>query len=465
MFVVLWLASPHVIFAQVAEESASSDTSYFKSGGDGYNLVESVIKNDTGNVRMLLDRGADPNAVSAIGNSALMYAAETGNLTIMQLLIKSGAEVNTTGFNGETPLFLAIFNNDFQSAKYLLEQGANPNVKDDFGVTPLIYAAATNQYQSADLLLFYEADPDVTDAGENDALMAAVTFEHLPTSDVLLQNGMDPNTTDLRKNTPLIVATQHATYGIMDLLLEYNADVNLANYRNYTPLAYAITYGDVRAAGMLVENGADVHHEVDKGRNMAELARINGSDSLILMISQEGGEIPSGPDFSEFRLLFGNSFNTTDYLMSFRGSLTDTRHGYFIETGIDYRPILLKIQTEVNDTLFQFRERRIGWSHGVGKYFKLHETANGSVFSAFVAANGYLSFPTYAGSAKDPGAVYDIIPSAGLSVKGRYLGVRAGAEYYNFDNKLDKGLKFNLSVFFRISYPEVHYDRKEINWE
>lgn len=465
IIIFLWLNSPHTMSAQVAEEKTSADTSYFKPGDDSYNLVESIIKNDTGNVKMLLERGVDPNTVSSTGNSALMYASEKGNLAILKLLVESGAEVNTSGFNGETPLFLAIFNNDFQSAKYLLEQGADPNVKDDFGVTPLIYAAATDQYQSADLLLFYEADPGVSDAEGNDALMAAVTFEHLPTSDVLLQNGMDPDTRDHKDNTPLIVATQHGTYGILELLLDYDADVNLANHRNYTPLAYAITYGDVRASRMLIEKGADVQHEVDKGRNMAELARISGSDSLIMLVDQEGGEIPPGPDFSEFRLVFGNSFNKTDYLMAFRGSLTDTKHGYFIETGIDYRPILLKVQIQANDSLFQFREKRIGWSHGVGKYFRLHETANGSEFSAYVAANGYLSYPKYAGSAKDPGAVYNIIPSAGLSVRGRYLGIRAGAEYYNFENKLDKGLKFNLSVFFRIAYPEVHYDRKEINWE
>jgi len=462
---VILLAIPALVRAQEDTLSTVIDTSYFKTGNDEWNLIESAVKNDAANVRLLLNRGADPNTVSSIGNTALMYAAEKGNMEIMRMLVEAGADVNTQGFNGENPLFLAIFSNDFQAAKYLLEQGANPNIKDDFGVTPLIYAAATDQYQSADLLMFYDADDKLTDAEGNDPLLAAVTFEHLPTSDVLLQNGLDPDTQDKQGNTPLIVATQHGTYEIMDLLLEYDADPNIANNKAYTPLAYAITYGDLKAARMLIKNGADVDHEVEKGRNMAELARINGSDSIIRLISEEGGKIPPGPVFSEVQFIFGNSFNTTDYLMSFRGALTDSKYGFYAETGIDYRPVLLKIRTEVNDTLFQFRERRIGWSHGVGKYFKLHETKNGRTISAYTSVTGLLSFPKYAGSAKDPGAVYSLIPSAGIALKGQYLGIRAGADWYNFRNTLDKGLKFNLSVFFRIAYPEVHYDRKEITWE
>lgn len=449
----------------VQQEQQLSDTSYFKPGDDDWNLLESVTRNNPVNTALLLERGADPDAVSTVGNSALMYAAEKGNMQIMKMLVAAGAEVNTTGFNGATPLFHAILSNDFQATKYLLEQGADPNVKDDFGVTPLLYTAATNQYQSADLLLFYHADPDVRDAEGNDPLMTAVTFENLETSDVLLQNGLDPDTRDHRNNTPLIVGTQRGNYSIMDLLLDYEADANLANWKNYTPLAYAVTYGDLKASGMLIDNGADVEHVIEKGRNIAELARINGNDSLLQLILAQGGEVPEGHDFSEFRVLFGNSFNNSDYFIQFRGNVVDTKKGYFFGTGVDYRPFLLKIQTTVNDSIFQFRERRIGWSHTIGRNFSLFETTSGAQFSLYTALNGYLSFPRYPGTIKDPGATYRIIPSAGFAIHGKYLGLKAGADWYHFESTLDKPLKFSLAVFFRIKYPEVHYDRKEINWE
>lgn len=466
LVIALTMLPPAILFSQDPVEKAEPvDTSYFKTGDDAWNLVESVSRNNPVNTAFLLERGADPNAVSGIGNTALMYAVEQRNLEIVKMLVEAGADINTHGFNGMGPLFPAIFNSDFETAKFLLEHGANPNVKDDFGVTPLLYAAATNQYQAADLLLFYGADPGLRDPDGNDPLMAAVTFENIETSDVLLQNGLDPDTRDNMGNTPLIVSTQHGNYNIMDLLLDYEADVNLANKKNYTALAYAVTYGDLKATRMLIDKGAEVDHTIDKGKNIAELARINGKDSIISLIRTSGGNIPKGLDFSEFRLQYGNSFNTTDYLVQFRGQLVDSKQGYFFGTGIDYRPFLLKIQTSVNDSIFQFRERRIGWSQSIGKYFQINETASGLTFSVYTELNGFLSFPRYAGTLKDPGTQFRVIPSAGFAVHGKYLGIRAGADWYHFDSTLDQPFKFNLTAIFRIEYPEVHYDRKEINWE
>ncbi|MDA3821306.1 MAG: ankyrin repeat domain-containing protein, partial [Bacteroidales bacterium] len=442
-------------------DTISIDTSYFKEGQKDQNLLESVIKNHPENTKMLLERGADPNVLSSTKNSALMYAVEKGNMEIMKLLIEYGAEINVAGFNGETPLFLAIFRNDFQAAKFLLENGANPNVKDAFGVTPLIYAAATNQYQSADLLMFYTADPEVTDSDGNDPLLSAVTFENLETSDVLMQNGLNPDIQDKKGNTPAIVAIQHGVYDLLELLLEYDADINIPNNINYTPLAYAITYGDVKSASLLIEKGADINHQIDKGRNISDLARISGNDSLIDMIETNGGIATPGLDFSEFNFTYGNSFNKTDYLLQFRGGLADTKHGYYFETGIDFRPYLSKIQIPIDDTIFQFRERRIGWTHGIGKYQKLYESPSGVSVSLYGSLNGFLSFPQYMGVSAKEGISYKLVPSAGLAVYGKYAGLKAGADWYNFKNELDKGLKINISVFLRISYPEMHYDRKE----
>jgi ankyrin repeat protein len=451
--------------AQTITDTTATDTSYFRAGEDNRNLVEAVINNDSESTIMLLRRGSDPNATSSTGNSALMYAVEKGNIEIMRLLVEAGASVNTTGFNNETPLFIAILNNDFQSAKFLLEQGADPNVKDAYGITPLIYAAATNQYQSADLLLFYNADETVKDDQGNDPLMAAVTFENIDTSDVLLQNGLNPDTQDNDQNTPAIVATQRGRYDILQLLLDYNANVNIPNKKNYPPLAYAITYSDLRAAKMLIDNGADVNHRIDKGRNMAELARISENDSMMVLIREEGAIPTKGTDFSELHFTFGNSFNNTDYLMQFRAGLVDRKYGYYFETGIEYRPFQLRVQTYIQDTLYQFREKRVGWSHTAGKYFQILESKGGVRLSAYTALTGYLSFPNYQGTSNDPGIKYTIIPAAGLALRGNYAGVKAGAEWYSFDNLLDKALKFNVSLFLRLSYPRMQYDRKEITWD
>jgi len=441
------------------------DTSYFKAGEDDYNLVEAIINNNTPIAQILLDRGADPDATSSIGNSALIYAAEKGNMEIMKMLVAKGANVNTIGYKKETALFMTIFRNDFQATKYLLENGANANIKNDLGVTPLMYAAATNQYQSADLLLFYDADEKVTDTDGNDPLLTAVTFENIETSDVLLQNGLSPDVQDINGNTPAIVATQHANLDILELLLDFDADVNIANDKNYTPLAYAVTFNDFKATQMLIRKNADVDHQISPGKNILELATSESSDSLIALLEEKDAKILRRPDFSEFRFSWGNSFSTKDYFIYFRGALVDQKYGFYVQTGIDYRPILLKIHTSIDDTTHQFRERRIGWSHGVGKNFKIYESSDGLTFSAYAAVNGYLSFPTYLGSSEAPLLNYNIIPAAGAMLYGEYVGVKAGAEWYKFGTMLESGLKLNLTVFFRLVSPEKNYDRKEIYWE
>ncbi len=462
---LLLLTNAFSLYGRDIPAEVLPDTAYFKAGQDDRNLLESVARNSAENTAMLLARGADPNVISSTGNSALMYAAEKGNMEIMRMLINAGADVNTSGFNDETPLFLAIFNNDFQSAKYLLEQGADPNVLDAFGVTPLIYAAATNQYQSADLLMFYEADETVRDEKGNDPLIVAVTFENIETTDVLLQNGLDPDVRDKQGNTPAIVAVQHGRLDILALLLEYDADVNIANNKRYTPLAYAVTYEDAAAVKLLLEHGADVHHHVEKQRNIMDLSRIRGNKMIVEMLADEGGKPSMGMDFSEFKLLVGNSFNNTDYFLQFRGGMTDIKYGWYWETGIDYRPFLLRVQNFEDDTLFQFRERRIGWSHTMGKYFRIAETGSGVRLSAYTALNGFLSFPDNQGTSRGDGINYNIIPSAGLALEGKIVGVRTGVDWYQFRNLLDKSMKYNVTFYFRISYPEVHFDRKEINWD
>jgi ankyrin repeat protein len=444
---------------------APVDTSYFKPGDRDNNLVEAAIKSDTFAVRLLLERSTDPNAVSSVGNSALMYAIETGNMINIMLLTERGADVNFSGFNGETPLFLAVFHNDFEAAKYLLEQGADPNVKDAFGVTPLIYAAATNQYQSADLLLFYDADEDMRDQFGNDPLIAAVTFENIETSDVLLQNGLDPDVQDARGNTPLIIATQHGTYDILQLLLDYNADVEIANEKNYTPLAYAVVYEDTTAMGALIRHGADVNHRISRGRNIAEIARISGNREIMEYLDQNGAARMRQPDFSEVHFTSGHAFNGTDYLVRFRGSLVDSKYGYYAQTGLDYRPFLLRYQVSRDDTVYQYRERRIGWSHGVGKYVTLVRPDREKQLAAYASLTGYLSFPTYSGSSYGPAAAYTVIPGAGLAFSGHYIGVKTGLEWFRFGNMLENGLKVNFSIFVRLIQPENHYDRKEIYWQ
>ncbi len=54
--------------------------------------------------RLLIDDGADVNAVDCGGETALMYAAGAGRPAVVRLLLKRGAHVGTTDREGATAL-------------------------------------------------------------------------------------------------------------------------------------------------------------------------------------------------------------------------------------------------------------------------------------------------------------------------------------------------------------------------
>ena len=105
-------------------------------------------------VKLLLDSGADINAVSKNGFSAtpLQGAAAFKKIDLAQLLIVRGANVNCRGQEGVTPLHEVAGNGELEFAKLLLEHGANLNAKDDHGKTPLTIALEYKQTEMAKFL-------------------------------------------------------------------------------------------------------------------------------------------------------------------------------------------------------------------------------------------------------------------------------------------------------------------------
>lgn len=87
----------------------------------------------------LLERGADPNALSrneAVRVPPLGTAAFVRSLPLARLLLDAGADVNGRGEGGFTPLHTAAQNGDEELARLLEERGADPNLAADDGRRP-----------------------------------------------------------------------------------------------------------------------------------------------------------------------------------------------------------------------------------------------------------------------------------------------------------------------------------------
>ena len=114
-----------------------------KAGEGVTALMEAAGSNQIGTVKLLLEDGADPQAMDPDGATALIYAVgESNTIPLLKLLIHHGLNVNAQPKHGENALQTAADHGYFESVKFLLAHGTHVNAKDDSGKTALKYAKA-----------------------------------------------------------------------------------------------------------------------------------------------------------------------------------------------------------------------------------------------------------------------------------------------------------------------------------
>src|SRR6516164_10346526 len=85
-------------------------------------LLIAARKSDVPAVKMLLEKGADVNAKTSYGVTALSFAADRGSLEVVKILLEHGADVNATDtFYHETILARAASQGHAEIVKLLLE--------------------------------------------------------------------------------------------------------------------------------------------------------------------------------------------------------------------------------------------------------------------------------------------------------------------------------------------------------
>lgn len=220
-------------------------------------------------VKILLDAGADVNALSRYGRQTALEIAvwQRQGLEIVQVLLAAGADANFP----KSILQTAISFGNEALVSILLKEGAdvnNPPIE-THGRSPVQEAAQKGKISLIKLLLEFGANINAP-AGEDNgrtAIQAAISAR-LPKIELikfLLDAGANINAPAGKRygRTTIQAASSSelATMELIDFLLDAGADINAqAGYdRGVTALQGAAICGHMRIALKFLEAGADVN--------------------------------------------------------------------------------------------------------------------------------------------------------------------------------------------------------------
>ncbi|MBI4902807.1 MAG: ankyrin repeat domain-containing protein [Acidobacteria bacterium] len=231
---------------------------------------------DHAKARLLVERGADVNAVSKMGRNPLIAAASCpGNLATVKLLLDKGANPNTAGPDGVSPITAAASNGDFAIVEALMARGADPKSRDKTGITTLQSAATWLNVPAVKMLLAKGVDVNAanTDSGT-------------------VKNGK----IQLTNLTPLLLAAPFGSPDLMKPLLAAGANVNAADGRGMTPLASAVATERQNTASiqLLIKAGANLNAKNLMGQTPLDWANLIGNPAVIAMLKKAGAK-PGNP--------------------------------------------------------------------------------------------------------------------------------------------------------------------------
>jgi len=272
---------------------------------------------------LLLDRGADIEAIDTQGKTVLWYATQyRGNVaadesTLTDLLARH-ADPNHVDKEGRwTPFNTAVYNDDLPLVKAMLAKGADINSTK--GESPLLMALEPDTFEdhthSPDpnnhapnlpllrFLLAHGADVHarkrdndrglpqvyVASAHPTPLLMAADLAQGASQQkalQLLLAHGADIEERDAYNRTALMVVAEQSVPSIVAFLLDHRASIEARDHAGNTALHYAVGADNRNTVALLLKRGAKINARNAVGETPFACAQ---SDAVKTLLKQQGG--------------------------------------------------------------------------------------------------------------------------------------------------------------------------------
>ena len=287
-------------------------------------LFLAIRKADTVAAKRLLDQGVRADSKDSEGTPALMAATLYSSADLVKLLLDRGANPNVTNAVGATPLMWAI--PDLAKVKALLEHGADVNAKSkNLGRTPLLVAASyPGSVEVLKLLLGKGADLHAKDDARMHALGKAVVSSDVSVVRFLVESGIDPNeegyglnpsprlyprhylpsieylqSKGLKMNPGVLPAAVHwHPPQLLEKWIAMGANVNARSGRyqgSALMTAAASEQATPATLRLLLEKGADPNAEDTEGERPLDWATYRADQGKIDVLRQFGAMRGKGP--------------------------------------------------------------------------------------------------------------------------------------------------------------------------
>ena len=323
-----WKSTPNVATVQ-AEIVKGNNPSAATS--NAFDATVMAINNDAplATIQFLLDQPG--NEVTKITHDSRIYlhwAANKGNVALVEYLIKKGSDINLEDSKGETPLTFAAIGGQNNTALYdaFFKAGADPKKKYKDGVTLLLMSIASDKnlslsnYFTSKGLSLKDTDADGNTAFDyaaksgNTALLQALLEKGVKyTNNALLfaAQGTRRETTSLETfkylvETLKIKATATNKLGenvlhylankpnqtdIINYFLSQGVDVNAITTEGNTPLMIAATARDNAALDLFLGISKNINAKNAKGESALTMAIKVGTPEAITALLNKGADI------------------------------------------------------------------------------------------------------------------------------------------------------------------------------
>jgi ankyrin repeat protein len=233
---------------------------------DDLDLINSVKQDRTKKALQLLNSKVNVNHQSVDGTTALHWAVQRDNDTVVKLLIDKGANVNLQDESGATALWVAVKNGNADMVSTLLSAGVDPNIEIESGETPLMTAAEIGNLEITHALLDANANVHAkeSEAGQT-ALMWAVAEGHNDVAEALIDKGASIHDKTDAGFTALHFASLNGSLNSTQKLVSMDAEVNAMSEDEMSPLLLAAAGGHDELARYLLAQGANPHERDFRG--------------------------------------------------------------------------------------------------------------------------------------------------------------------------------------------------------